>query len=76
MTKIKVKNMSEEKLEYSDIERLKKIGTAFRYVKGDIIFAEGDEAENVYFVQAGDLTVALQEFNNRVEVGQLGAGDF
>ncbi len=68
--------MGEDKLEYSDIEILKKIGTAAQYARGDIIFSEGDEAAAVYFVQAGELTVALQEFNNRVTVGQLGAGDF
>ena len=68
--------MGEGKLEYSDIEKLKKLGTAIQYVEGDVIFSEGEEAADVYFVQTGDLTVALQEFNNRVAVGQLGAGDF
>lgn len=68
--------MDGDKLEFSEIENLKQIGTALQYAKGDIVFSEGENAADVYFVQAGDLTVTLDEFNNRVAVGQLGSGDF
>ena len=47
-----------------------------RYRQGELIFSEGEVADNVYFIQSGCCSVFLYEFTNRVELGQLGCGEF
>lgn len=64
------------KLEPQDMERLKSCGVTRSYHQGDLVFSEGELADNVYFIEQGNLSVFLYEFTNRVEVGQLSAGEF
>lgn len=64
-----------EKLERADIVRLTSVGEERPYVKGEVLFTEGEPADHVYFVLKGELAVTIQEFNNRVEIGHLSEGD-
>lgn len=41
---------------------------------GEIVFSEGDLADNVYYIQSGKVKVTIQQFTKVVELCQLGRG--
>ncbi|MES1998213.1 MAG: cyclic nucleotide-binding domain-containing protein [Pseudomonadota bacterium] len=64
------------KLRPVELHQLHQCGNVRNYHKGDLVFAEGEPADNVYFIEQGQCSVFLHEFTNRVEIGQLGCGEF
>ena len=68
--------MDHGKMEPADFAKLESCGTTRIYKTDDLVFAEGEPADKVYFVESGRLSVFLYEFTNRVEIGQLDSGDF
>ncbi len=70
------KVMDNAKLNPNELIKLQPRGSVRHYRKGDLIFSEGESADNVYFIESGKCSVFLYEFTNRVEIGQLGCGEF
>ncbi len=66
----------DSKLRPEQLQQLHDCGTVHTYQKGDMVFTEGEPADNVYFIERGQCSVFLHEFTNRVEIGQLGCGEF
>lgn len=51
-------------------------GTPRRYEAGTLIFNEGDSADAIYFIESGQVSIFIQEFNTREEIQVLGPGEF
>lgn len=68
--------MDEITIDTHDIANVRSCGVVRRYQPGEVVFAEGDPAEFVYFIESGKVSVFLHEFTNRVEIGQRGGGSF
>jgi len=62
-------------LSSEDLERVKQYATRKSFRKDDIIFSEGDEADNMYFIESGVLSVMIQKFTVQEKVALLKAGD-
>lgn len=63
------------KLTNEDLEKIKQCATRKSFKKGDIIFSEGDEANNMYYIESGDLSVEIQKFTLQETVTSMKAGD-
>ena len=44
--------------------------------KGKRIFSTGDEADYIYFIESGSVSVQLDQFNTQAEIDVIGAGCF
>lgn len=47
-----------------------------RYARGDLIFAEGDVADYIYFIESGQILISVQKFTAEEEIKTLGPGDY
>ena len=68
--------MDNATLNPKEFVKLQPCGSVRHYHKGDLIFSEGEPADNVYFIESGECSVFLYGFTNRVEISQLGGGEF
>lgn len=68
--------MEQDGLEAKDFDRIRACGTVRQYRQGEVVFSEGESADDVYFIESGKVSIFLHEFTNRVEVGQRGEGEF
>ena len=59
-----------------EIERVKTRGTPRSYAAGEAIFAGGDAADAIYFIEHGLVSIYIEEFNTRQEIQALGPGEF
>jgi len=62
-------------LSLDDFGRIQAIAETKLAKAGELIFCEGDDAEYVYFIEAGKISIYLQKFNAKDEIHTLGAGD-
>lgn len=60
----------------TDFEKLRLFARERRFKAGELIFAEGEQAEYVCCIEDGEVTIFLQKFTSREEVAVLRAGDF
>jgi len=61
-------------LQESELEAIRRCGEPMSYPAGERIFAEGDEADYIYFIDAGTVSVFIEKFNTREEIQTLGPG--
>jgi len=62
-------------LSSEDLETIKQCAASKSYKKDEVIFSEGDEADNMYFIESGTLSVTIQKFTAQQTVALLEAGD-
>ena len=58
-----------------DLEKIKQCATQQSFKEDEVIFSEGDEADNMYFIDSGVLSVVIQKFTQQQTVDSLKAGD-
>lgn len=58
-----------------DLEKIKRCATKKSFEKDEVIFSEGDEADNMYFIESGKLSVVIQKFTVKETVATLEAGN-
>ncbi len=51
-------------------------GEMHSYQEGERIFAEGDEADYIYFIDAGQIAIFIEKFSTREDIQTLGAGEW
>ncbi len=59
----------------ADFARIKSLATRQNYKKGEIIFSEGDEADYIYFIEAGRVSISIRKFTSQDEMAVLGPGE-
>lgn len=59
-----------------ELDRIKALGKPTRLVAGERIFSEGDEADSLYFVQVGQVSLFIEKFNTKDEIRRADAGDW
>jgi len=60
----------------SEIDKIRKLGTKVSYSANEQIFQEGDEADCMYFVDSGQVTLYIDKFNTKVQIRCAGQGDW
>lgn len=63
-------------LSQADLGDISRYAETVTYQTGDTVFAEGDDAEFIYFVESGRVQVFLQKFTTRQELCELAPGDY
>ena len=58
-----------------DLEKVKQCAIKKSFKKDDVIFSEGDEADTMYFIDSGKLSVVIQKFTQQEAVATLQASD-
>ncbi|HEY0633820.1 MAG TPA: cyclic nucleotide-binding domain-containing protein [Gammaproteobacteria bacterium] len=63
-------------LDAQEWQAIRQRGAMHWYGAGERIFSEGDEADYIYFIDAGRVVVFIEKFNTREDIQTLGAGDW
>ncbi len=63
-------------LTVGDFNKIKSVAARREYKKGELIFSEGDAADNIYFIESGRVSVFIQKFTAQEEIGVLGPGEY
>lgn len=63
------------KLSRSDFEQVRSRSNLISYQAGQRIFSEGDEAEFVYFIESGKISIFFEKFTSTDEIHTLGPGE-
>lgn len=63
-------------LNEGELEAIRRCGELRCYPAGERIFAEGDEADYIYFIDSGTVSVFIEKFSTREEIQTLGAGEW
>ena len=59
----------------TDIEEIRSYSIKKSFQAGECIFSEGDEADYVYFIESGRVSIFFQKFTATDEIHTLGPGD-
>jgi len=59
-----------------DLDKINQYATKKSFLKGEVIFSEGDEADCMYYIESGELSVGIQKFTQQETVSSMKAGDF
>lgn len=59
-----------------DFAKIKRLGTSQNYQKGAVIFSDGDDANHIYFIESGYVSIFIEKFTSREEISALGPGDY
>lgn len=59
-----------------DFAKIKLLGKPQIYNKGDLIFSDGDNAEHIYFIETGNVSIFIEKFTFQDEISALGPGDY
>lgn len=60
----------------AEISKIKLLGTPQSYEKGSLIFSDGDNADHIYFIQTGSVSIFVEKFTSQEEISSLGPGDY
>lgn len=63
-------------LNHRELEAIRARGELMYCRPGERIFAEGQEADFIYFVCTGQVSVFIEKFNTREEIQRLGRGEW
>lgn len=55
---------------------IKALGRKRSVEAGATIFSAGDDADSLYFIDSGNVSICIQKFTQEEEVCRLGAGDY
>lgn len=59
-----------------DFAKIKLLGKPQIYKAGDLIFSDGDNAEYIYFIETGNVSIFIEKFTVQDEISALGPGDY
>jgi hypothetical protein len=59
-----------------EIEKIRRLGEPARCAAGTTLFQEGDDADFLYFVETGGVSLYIEKFNTRMEIQQAVPGDW
>jgi hypothetical protein len=65
-----------QNLQDSDIEKIRQLGARATFDANAQVFKEGDEADFLYFVDSGRVSLYIEKFNTRIEIQKAAAGDW
>jgi hypothetical protein len=60
----------------SEIDKIRRLGSRVSYAAGERIFDEGDEADALYFVDTGSVSLHIEKFHTRVPIRRADQGDW
>lgn len=63
-------------LESHEWQAIRAQGELKCYPSGECIFSEGDEADYIYFIDSGRVSVFIDKFNTREDIQVLGTGEW
>lgn len=69
-----IKKDSPLELDAEDFQKIKALGSERVFAPGAVIFSEGDDAEYIYFLESGEVSIQIQKFTKQEEICQLGPG--
>jgi len=69
-------NIISHALTSADFAKIKLLGTPQTYNKEDLIFSDGDNADHIYFIETGTVSIFIEKFTDREEISSLGPGDY
>jgi len=59
-----------------DFIKIKLLGTPRTYRQGELIFADGDNADHIYFIESGSVSIFIEKFTLQEEISALGPGEY
>jgi CRP-like cAMP-binding protein len=62
-------------LSVSDLEKIRARAGEMALKAGECVFAEGDEADYIYFIDSGKVSIYIEKFAVKEEIHTLGPGD-
>lgn len=65
-----------EHLLSSEVEKIRQLGTQLAFKANEQIFQEGDEADFLYLVDTGGVSLYIEKFNTRIEIQLATAGNW
>jgi len=65
-----------QELTAQDFDKITAQATRKHYAKGELIFAESDTADCIYFIVSGRVVIFVQKLTQKEEVGTLGPGEY
>lgn len=69
-------NSAGHQLAAADFDKIKRLGTLKQFKQGEQIFADGDSADYIYFIESGHVSIYIEKFNRKEEVSNMGAGEY
>jgi len=60
----------------TEVERIRRLGTHVIVEADAQIFVEGDEADSMYFVDTGQISLYIDKFNTQIQIRQAKEGDW
>jgi CRP-like cAMP-binding protein len=64
-----------EELTADDFEKIKARAVERSFKKGDVVFSEGDDADYIYFIETGRISIYIQKFTSKEDICTLGPGE-
>jgi CRP-like cAMP-binding protein len=59
-----------------DFNKIKLLGTPKVYKQGHLIFSDGDDADYIYFIESGSVSIFIEKFTEQEEISALGPGEY
>jgi CRP-like cAMP-binding protein len=59
-----------------DFDKIRALASPKRFRKDELVFSEGDVADNIYFIESGKVSVRIQKFADQEEIATLGPGEY
>ena len=59
-----------------ELSRIKDLGAPVIFKASERVFSEGDEADSLYFVRSGQVSLFIEKFNTKDEIRLAGPGDW
>lgn len=59
-----------------ELRKIKSLGSQVTFLANEKIFSEGDEADFLYFLQSGKVSIYIDKFNTRDVIRQVELGDW
>jgi CRP-like cAMP-binding protein len=69
-------NIDSHRLTSNDFAKIRLLGSKRLYNKGDLIFSDGDNADYIYFIETGNVSIFIEKFTDQVEISALGPGEY
>lgn len=65
-----------QELTSTDFNKIKALASKIQFKKDQMIFAEGDTADHIYFIESGSVSIFIQKFTSQEQICQLGPGQY
>lgn len=69
-------HIASSQLSAQDFDKIRRLGVAREFKKDELIFADGDSADYIYFIERGHVYIFIDKFTTREEISTMGAGEY